>query len=87
MILTQLPWSQVPDGSLVVGPSGQVWRFRRIALPGPPTVHLADPEHVMEPRLFVVDPAATTTVMLPSGPTNTAISVVRQFFPDLEVIG
>lgn len=87
MIITRMRWADVPDGALVVGPSGRIYRLvgKRADQYNRPYVALSDPEHDADGDFIAatpyVDPNAETDVIVTDSPLENAADILSRFFP------
>lgn len=63
MIITARPWRDLPDGSLIISPSGRVWR---IDSRDGHVFELRDPETGAGHTLTGIDPNSFTSAILPT---------------------
>lgn len=80
MIIQPRHWSELPDGALIVGPSGRIWQI--VSRPSFGVSRLRCPE-TGETRDVPAPPADMTHAILPSAPTGDeqrALTVLSKFF-------
>lgn len=80
MILQPRMWGDLPDGALIVGPSGRVWQI--VCRPAYGVSRLRCPE-TGEVRDVPAPPMDATTTILPSVPPadeQRALTVLSRFF-------
>lgn len=83
MIITRMRWADVPDGSLVVGPSGRIYTLlgKYADAQNRPRVALADPvtrERASDP---IVNPNAETEVIVNDSGLESAVDILSRSFP------
>lgn len=82
MIVIRRPWVEIPYGSLVIGPSGRVWRLEsRYTDPhGHARAHLVDPENVELNTYPAVDPGGTIEVIESNPAAEQAVDTLSRYF-------
>jgi hypothetical protein len=80
VIIQPRRWADLPDGALIVGPSGRIWQI--VTRPAFGVSRLRCPE-TGETRDVTAPPADSTHAILPSAPTSDeqrALTVLSKFF-------
>lgn len=82
MMVTRRSWVEIPYGSLVIGPSGRVWRLEsRYTDPhGHARAHLVDPENIELNAYPAVDPGGTIEVIESAPDAERAIDTLSRSF-------
>jgi hypothetical protein len=83
MIVTRLPWHQIADDSLIIGPSGKVWRLvgKFTDNAGRPYVSLVDAENIDGQHTAPhVDVNAEIEVIVTDSTLERAVSILSGSF-------